>query len=130
MSYASEHPVYCARREDLNCQASHPGSRWDSIKADGEGWFHSKAEECAYCPAHVPAWRAARAARLHKVKKTFTREPAVLKCDAGDLERTEAGEDPDTLAALRDVAREHARETGHRVTVTTTQTMTVEPVDD
>lgn len=133
MSYASEHPVFCAVR-DKGCTASHPSGRWGTIAADSAGWFHSKAEECAYCPEHVPdwvpAWRAKQAARLHKVKGSFTRQPAALACAGCDLSRTEPDEDPDALRALRDVAFEHGKRFGHRVTVTTTQELTVEPADD
>jgi hypothetical protein len=124
MSHATENPVFCARRDD-GCTASHPSGKWGTMAADKAGWFHSKAEECAWCPEHlpdwVPAWRAKQAARLHKVKGSFTRMPAVLHCAEGD---------PDVLRALRDVAFEHGRQSGHKVTVTTTQELTVEPVDD
>jgi hypothetical protein len=134
VSHASEHPVFCARRADLNCTASHPGSRWDAMKADKAGWFHSRAEECAWCPKHVPdwvpAWRAKQAARLHAVKKSFTKLPAVLRCGGCKLARTENSEDPDVLAELRDIAWQHGRETGHKVTVVTTQELTVEAVGD
>ena len=134
MSYASEHPVFCARREDLGCTASHPGSRWDTMKADRAGWFHSKAEECAYCPGHVPdwvpAWRAKQEAKLHKVKKSFTKLPTVVRCSGCTLHRTEPSEDPDALAEIRDLAWQHSRKTGHTVTVTTTHELTVEPADD
>lgn len=104
------------------------------MAADKAGWFHSKAEECAWCPEHVPdwvpAWRAKQAARLHKVKGSFVKLPAVLACTRCDLARTEYSEDPDALRALRDVAFEHGRQSGHKVTVTTTQEFTVEAVDD
>lgn len=134
MSFASEHPVFCARRKDLDCQASHPSSRWDAMRADRAGWFHSYQEEQAYCPAHVPswvpAWRAKQEARLHKVGKTFTKLPTVVKCDGCALHRTEESEDPEALAEIRDLAYLHARKTGHRVTVTTTAELTVEPVGD
>lgn len=133
MSYARENPVFCARRDD-GCTASHPSGKWGTMAADKAGWFHSKAEECAYCPEHVPdwvsGWRAKQAARLHKVKGSFTRLPAVLACSGCDLARTEDSEDPEVLRALRDVAFEHGRQSGHKVTVTTTQELTVEPVDD
>jgi hypothetical protein len=131
VSYASDHPVYCARKGDLGCTATHPGSRFDAIKADEAGWFHSKAEG-AFCPGHVPgwvpAWRERQAARQHEVKGSFTRLPAVLKCSGCRLQVTEESEDPDLLRALRAVAFEHGRQTGHRVTVTTTQELTVEAV--
>jgi hypothetical protein len=113
--------------------ASHPGSRWDAMAADRKGWFHSKAEECAWCPDHVPdwvpAWREKQAVRRHKVKGSFTRLPAELKCAGCKLVVSEECEDPDKLRALRDVAFEHGRATGHTVTVTTTQELTVEAVD-
>jgi hypothetical protein len=129
VSRASENPVHCA---DLSCTASHPGSRFDAIKADAAGWFHSKAEELAWCPEHVPGWvpvwRAKRAAEQHTVKGSFTKLPAVLACGGCKLTLTEESEDPDLLRALRDVAFGHGRETGHRVTVTTTQELAVEPV--
>lgn len=103
------------------------------MKADRGGWFHSKAEEKAYCPGHVPGWvpgwREKQAAKLHAVKKSFTKLPAVVKCAGCPLHRAEPGEDPEVLAELRDLAWQHARETGHAVTVTTTQELTVEPAE-
>jgi hypothetical protein len=103
------------------------------MKADGEGWFHSKAEEQAYCPAHVPewvpAWRAKREARLHRAEGTFTKLPAVLRCTGCALELAEPSEDPDLLRALRAVAFTHVKETGHRAVVTTTQELAVEAVE-
>lgn len=132
MSYASEHPVYCARKADLGCTASHPNSRFDAIKANEAGWFHSKVGAESWCPEHVPdwvpAWRERQAARQHEVKGSFTRLPAVLKCAGCKLEMTEESEDPDLLRALRAVAFEHGKQTGHRVAVTTTQELAVEAV--
>ena len=129
MSHASENPVYCARRADLGCTASHPGSRWDAMAADREGWFHSKAEG-AFCPGHVPdwvpAWRAKQEAKLHRVKKSFTKLPAVMRCSGCALHRTEVSDDPGALAEIRDLAWQHSRETGHKVTVTTTAELVVE----
>lgn len=62
MSYASGHPVHCARQGD-GCEAQIPGSKWAAIKAGDEGWFFSRKDDAAYCPEHVPdwvpAWRAA-----------------------------------------------------------------------
>lgn len=67
MSHASDNPVFCARKDDLGCAASHPGSRHDAIRAQQEGWFHSLKTQLHYCPEHVPdwvpAWRAAQAAK-------------------------------------------------------------------
>jgi hypothetical protein len=94
----------------------------------------SYAAERPVCPEHVPAWvpawRKKQAARLHKVKGSFTRLPAVLKCAGCKLALTEESEDPDLLRALRDIAFEHGRRAGHTVTVVTTQELTVEAVDD
>lgn len=61
MSYASEHPVTCVRREDLGCPSSFPGSKFGAIKAQDEGWFFAKdsgprGSSAAYCPEHVPEW--------------------------------------------------------------------------
>ena len=134
MSYASEHPVYCARREDLNCPASHPRSRWDAVRADRAGWFHSNAEEQAYCPEHVPdwvpEWRAKQELKLRKVRKSVASLGAEVRCSGGDLRRTEKSDDAEVEAGLRDLVWQHARKTGHTVTFTTTRVMTVEPVDD
>lgn len=136
MSYAAGHPVYCARREDLGCKASHPGSRWDAVKADGAGWFHGKAEEQAYCPEHVPgwvpAWRARQRQGRRKVRQTFERAPVTVSCAEGDL--SESLEIPDdereaaeALRFLRARAHDHAYRTGHTVNVTTAQMMVFEP---
>jgi len=131
VSYASEHPVCCARRDDLGCKAEHPRSRWSAIKADGEGWFHSKAEEAAYCPEHVPEWvgpwRAAQAEKKFEVKGSYSRLPAVLSCQGCDLAETEENESPEALKALKAAAYTHGRATGHTVSVTTEQLFTVEP---
>jgi hypothetical protein len=133
VSYRVEHPVYCARREDLGCKAEHPRSKWDSMKADREGWFHSKAEGLAHCPAHlpdwVPAWREKQARNRYAVKSTFTRLPSVLKCAGCEMGWPEESGDPEALKALRAAAFQHARETGHAVTVTTTQELSIEPSD-
>lgn len=58
MSHASENPVHCAKREELGCQASFPGSKHAQMRARAEGWFFSRREDAAYCPEHVPAWVA------------------------------------------------------------------------
>lgn len=58
MSHAAANPVYCARREDLGCQASYPGSKHAAIRAGQEGWFRSRKTGEAFCPEHVPDWVA------------------------------------------------------------------------
>jgi hypothetical protein len=131
VSYAAEHPVYCARREDLGCTASHPRSRFDDIKANEAGWFSSYQERQSYCPDHVPdwvpGWRESRARRKFEVNGFVSSAPAVLKCVAGDLEGTADGGDEELVRALRARAFAHARETGHVVTVTTTHVLTLAP---
>lgn len=52
MSHRNQHKVYCWAG---SCTASHPGSKWDTIRADEQGWFHQKDGK-AYCPKHVPEW--------------------------------------------------------------------------
>jgi hypothetical protein len=59
MSHAAGNPVYCARKTDLGCTATHPGSKHDAIKAQQGGWFNSKKTGVSFCPAHVPDWVAA-----------------------------------------------------------------------
>jgi hypothetical protein len=56
ISHARAYPVSCARKDDLGCTASFPGSRWGAIKAGEEGWFSSRRENKVYCPDHVPDW--------------------------------------------------------------------------
>jgi hypothetical protein len=73
MSYASDHPVHCARREDLGCEASFPGSRSDRMRAGKAGWFLSRESGKAYCPAHVPEW--ADAWRARKAAEAAARDP-------------------------------------------------------
>lgn len=68
MSYASEHPAHCARKDDLGCTESVPGSKWAAIKASEDGWFFSREESAAYCPAHNPPWVAAWRARQAALK--------------------------------------------------------------
>jgi hypothetical protein len=67
MSQASESPVRCARR---GCTASHPGSRHDNIRAQGEGWFHSRRDDAHFCPEHVPGWVPEWRARQAAKKET------------------------------------------------------------
>ena len=50
MSHASEHPVKCEK-----CSATHPGSKFDNIRADAAGWYHKK-NSTAYCPEHIPEY--------------------------------------------------------------------------
>lgn len=63
MSQASDNPVFCARRDDLGCTASRPGSKHDAIRAAAEGWFDSQKTGESFCPAHVPEWVAQWRAR-------------------------------------------------------------------
>jgi hypothetical protein len=125
--------VTCARRGDLGCPASYPASKFAAIRAGEAGWFCSKAEECAYCPDHVPdwvpAWRAAQAKKKFKVEGSLSARTAVLECAAGDLEGTADGEDEELVKALRARAFQHGRETGHTVSVTTSHVLTVIAVE-
>lgn len=136
MSHASDNPVFCVRKPE-GCPASHPGSRWDAMKADREGWFHSRAEEAAYCPEHVPgwvpAWRAKQAARKFRVQGTHATLPAVLKCQGcefSEVEEADDTHDPEVLIAMRSRGFEHAKQTGHTVTVGTSQHLVIEPVKE
>jgi hypothetical protein len=52
MSWATDHPLTCARK---NCTESVPGSRWHMIHAQGAGWFFQK-DGTSWCPRHVPRW--------------------------------------------------------------------------
>ena len=134
MSYAAEHPVCCARE---GCPSSHPGSRWDTVKADRAGWFHQQ-DGTAWCPDDVPAWvgpwRERRAAGKQVVRTSFARLPATAACRAGDYCDSQVldqdGEGcSGQLAALRARARAHAWKEGpgHVVDVTTSQVTTLEP---
>lgn len=62
MSYASEHPVTCLRD---GCPASFPGSKWDTMQAQREGWFFPKEHNGVrgWCPEHLPEWVAEWRAR-------------------------------------------------------------------
>lgn len=51
-SHRLQYPDGCCEE---SCTATHPGSKWDCMRADKEGWFHSK-EGKIYCPEHKPAW--------------------------------------------------------------------------
>ena len=134
MSRASENPVFCAHRVQ-GCAASHPSSKWGAMKADREGWFHSREEEAAYCPEHVPdwvpAWREKQAALKFKVDSTYVRLPATLQCQGCSL--VDTAEDPDNDEQVKDLrARgfEHAKKTGHLVVIGTAQVLTIEPVKE
>jgi hypothetical protein len=67
VSHAADNPVFCARKADLGCTASHPGGKHAAIRAAAEGWFRSSKAQLSFCPAHVPdwvpEWRAALAAK-------------------------------------------------------------------
>jgi hypothetical protein len=125
----SRPPVTCTRT-DLGCTASHPDSKFDCIRAVEAGWFHSKVQDEAFCPGHlpewVPGWRAQQAKLQHEVRGSYTRLPAVLRCSGCKLEQTETDTAPEFLKALNAQAYQHGRETGHTVTVTTTQVLTIE----
>lgn len=134
MSYASEHPVYCVRKAQ-GCTASHPGSRFDAMKADREGWFHSREEEAAYCPAHVPdwvgPWRARKAARKFEVADTYFKLPATLQCQGClNLIDTVEDRDDDAMKDLRARGFAHARETGHTVSIGSAQVLVIEAVKE
>jgi hypothetical protein len=128
VSHASTHPVHCARRDDLACTASFPGSKWAAVKAGSEGWFFSRAEDKAYCPAHepdwVPAWRARRGQA--RVTTGFEREPALAVCRTCVWSEEAVSIEDLDYQALRERAFGHAK-TGHLVTVTTRQVLTLTP---
>jgi hypothetical protein len=133
VSYASEHPVVCARE---GCTAFHPGSRFDAMKADRAGWFHSKAEGTAYCPAHipdwVPAWRERQAARKFEITDTYYKLPATLQCQGctGLTDTEENRDDEAAMKALRARGFEHARLTGHTVSIGSAQVLVIEAVKE
>lgn len=125
--------VFCARREDLGCTASYQDNKFASIRAHDAGWFRSYQEEKSYCPDHlpewVPGWRAAQAAKKFEVEGAFSVTPTVLHCTGcDDLDEEEAGRDPDAVRELRARGFEHAKETGHTVTVSSSDILTIEPV--
>ena len=128
MSYASDHPVRCAEKKN-GCPASHPGSRFDNSKADKAGWFHGK-DGTAYCPDHLPdwvgPWRERQAKNKFEVEGTYSAEPAVLACSGCGLREKAGDGEKDTLKKLRSAAFTHGRETGHTVTVSGVQTLTVQ----
>jgi len=127
VSRAVQSPVRCARTH-LGCTASFPGSKFGAIRAGDAGWFFSRQEHAAYCPDHtpdwVPAWRARQGAV--KVIRTFEKMPAVAVCEGCAWTRTAGLEDED-LAELRELAFGHAKAEVHRVTVRTTQVLTLSP---
>lgn len=121
-------PVCCAHR---GCKAQHEDNKFAAIRAYEEGWFKTR-EGDAWCPEHVPdwvpAWRAKQAARLFKVKGTYANLPTRFLCQGGDLdESADTADDKGLLVKMRDRAFEHGRQTGHTVTVTTAQVLTVAP---
>lgn len=131
MSHRQGHRESCARAEDLGCTASFPAGKFDAIRASEAGWFRSREEHKWFCPEHVPdwvpAWRASLASR-RKVVKTYDRMPAVAVClDPGCGWAASAGADDAELAQLREEAFQHARGQVHKVTVTTSQVLTLEP---
>ena len=133
MSHATENPVYCARKNDLGCTASHPSGRWGNQNAANEGWFASRAEGVSYCPAHlpdwVPAWREKQEKNKFEVQGTYDDRSAELVCLGCDLrEPVLVNPGAEALKAMRARAFEHGRETGHVVTVAAEHVLTVEPV--
>lgn len=58
-SVLCEHPA--------GCDESYPNHKFGAIRAQAAGWFASRAEGKAYCPAHVPGWVTSwRAHRLNR----------------------------------------------------------------
>jgi hypothetical protein len=106
------------------------------MKADRAGWFHSREEAAAYCPEHVPdwvpAWRAKKAAEKFEVTDTYYKMPATLQCQGcHDLLDTEEGRDDEAaMKALRARGFEHARKTGHTVSVSYAQVLVIEAVKE
>jgi hypothetical protein len=134
VSHAADNPVFCARKDDLGCPARTPDSRFHRIRAGEAGWFFSRETEEAYCPEHVPgwvpAWRARKAVEKFEVQSSFTRQPAVSRCadcDFSEVEDEAATGVPEVLKAQRARGFEHARRTGHTVTITASQVLTIEP---
>jgi hypothetical protein len=123
-------PVPCARAGDLGCTASFPGSGWAAARAQEQGWFHSRQEQQSYCPEHVPGWVAGWRERQAKpkIRKTFARLPALARCHDCGWGQLEAGPEDADLARLKEAAFQHADGESHRVTVTTTQTLVLEPL--
>lgn len=135
MSHATDNPVYCARKGDLGCRASTPGGKFNIIRAAEAGWFFSRQDECAYCPAHVPdwvpAWREKQAARRFPVTKTRVKLPATSACRECAFAETEpARDDDEKMRALQYRAYAHGEQTGHALVVTASQTLTIEPVKE
>jgi hypothetical protein len=129
VSHAADNPVRCARE---GCEAAHPGGKWGTMKADREGWFHSYQEEKAYCPDHVPewvaGWRAKKAAERFAAEGAFSVTPTALKCtECQDLDETEADRSPEAVKALRARGFDHAKRTGHVVTVSSSDVLTIRP---
>jgi hypothetical protein len=135
LSHARAHPSKCVA---AGCPASFPGSRFDAVKASEAGWFCGKAGSDHpgwHCPEHVPgwvsAWRAKRAAQRHRVSGSAEHLGVVY---ASGCEETTWPVAPDTDAKalateIRARAFEHARQTGHQVSVTVSQRLTVTPDD-
>jgi hypothetical protein len=128
-------PWSCART-DLNCAETTPRNKFSVIRASEAGWFFSREEEAAYCPAHVPdwvpAWRAKQAARKFRVQGTQAKLPATARCQGCEA-FAEVEEDRDSdekMTALRARAFEHAKQTGHTVTVGIAQVLVIEPVKE
>lgn len=81
----------------------------------------------------VPGWREnwRRTQELerpsHPVDSTYSTAPPVLACQAGDFSVMPADADEETFRDCRDQAVEHARRTGHTVTVVLSRVFTVYP---
>lgn len=137
LSHAQAHPNKCTA---AGCTASFPNSKFDAIKANEAGWFCGKEGSDNpgwHCPEHVPAWvtdwRLRKAAQRHKVTGTAEHLGVVYACASG-CEETTWPVSPETDAKalateIRSRAFEHARETGHTVSVTVAQRLTVTPDD-
>jgi hypothetical protein len=125
VSFAADHPVSCCRA-GLGCTASHPGGKWAAVKADADGWFHSKAEDQAYCPDHIPDWVSAWRAR-QKVERTFEKLPSQTACAGCGFSEVVEEDTSEALSAQRRRAADHVVGTRHVVTVSTFQRLTLEP---
>jgi hypothetical protein len=122
---------FCTEQAN-GCTATYKDTRFDKIRATEAGWFFSKAEEAAYCPAHKPDWvddwRATQELKVsHPVESSYDAQPPVLACQAGDFSVTPGDSTDETYKAVRADAVDHARRTGHVVTVVTTRVFTVFP---
>jgi hypothetical protein len=118
-------PVRCSAN---GCTVTHPGDKFASIRAKDAGWFHRRDGSEAFCPEHLPDWVVSWRARKQNVRRTFTRLPSVTECQGCGFSEVVEDTTPEALSDQGARAGDHVTQTGHPVTVGTSQVLLLQAV--